>query len=192
MFLPATARPAPEWLRSGTIYEIYPRDFSVAGNLAGVTAKLDELKDLGVTILWTMPIHPIGEKFRKGEFGSPYSIKNYYAVDPNYGTLDDYKKFVAAAHQRGLKVIMDLVANHTAWDSVMMTNKGFYKQDANGHVIPPVPDWDGCRRFELSKRRAARIHDRDAEVLDPDLRRGRFPLRRRLHGSDRFLGTSPR
>ena len=136
-----TARPSPEWLRSGTIYEIYPRDFSVAGNIASVTAKLDELKDLGVTILWTMPIHPIGEKFRKGEFGSPYSIRDYYAVDPNYGTLDDYKKFVAAAHQRGLKVIMDLVANHTAWDSVMMTNKNFYKQDASGHVIPPVPDW---------------------------------------------------
>ncbi len=136
-----TARPSPDWLRSGTIYEIFPRDFSSAGNIAGVTARLDELKDLGVTILWTMPIHPIGEKFRKGGFGSPYSIRDYYAVDPNYGTLDDYKNFVAAAHQRGLKVIMDLVANHTAWDSVMMTNKNFYKQDASGHVIPPVPEW---------------------------------------------------
>ena len=137
----ATARPSPEWLRSGTMYEIYPRDFSAAGNLAGVTARLDELHDLGVNILWTMPIHPIGEKFRKGEFGSPYSIKDYYAVDRNYGTLDDYKKLVAGAHQRGMKVIMDIVANHTAWDSVMMTNKGFYKQDAAGKVIPPVPSW---------------------------------------------------
>ena len=135
------ARQSPEWLRAGTIYEIYPRDFSVAGNLAGVTAKLDELHDLGVTILWTMPIHPIGEKFRKGDFGSPYSIKDYYAVDPNYGTLEDYKKLVAGAHQRGMKVIMDIVANHTAWDSVMMTNKSFYKQDAAGNVIPPVPSW---------------------------------------------------
>ena len=137
----ATARPSPDWLRAGTIYEIYPRDFSTAGNLAGVTAKLDELHDLGVTILWTMPIHPIGEKFRKGEFGSPYSIKDYYAVDPNYGTLADFKQLVAGAHQRGMKVIMDLVANHTAWDSVMMTNTDFYKQDAPGHVIPPVPEW---------------------------------------------------
>ena len=137
----ATARPSPEWLRTGTIYEIYPRDFSPAGNLAGVTAKLDELHDLGVNILWTMPIHPIGEKFRKGDFGSPYSIKDYYAVDPNYGTLDDFKKLVAGAHQRGMKVLMDIVANHTAWDSVMMTNKTFYKQDTNGHVIPPVPEW---------------------------------------------------
>ena len=87
-FSSATARISPEWLRSGTIYEIFPRDFSSAGNIAGVTAKLDELHDLGVTILWTMPIQPIGEKFRKGDFGSPYSIRDYYAVDSNYGTLD--------------------------------------------------------------------------------------------------------
>ena len=137
----ATARPSPDWLRSGTIYEIFPRDFSAAGNLAGITARLDELKDLGVTVLWIMPIHPIGTKCRKGDFGSPYSIRDYYAVDPNYGTLDDFKALVAGAHQRGMKVIMDLVANHTAWDSVMMTNTDFYKQDAPGHVIPPVPSW---------------------------------------------------
>jgi len=137
----AVARSSPEWLRSATVYEIFPRDFSAAGNLNGITAKLDELQNLGVTILWTMPIHPIGGKFRKGDFGSPYSIRDYYRVDPNYGTLDDFKRLVAGAHQRGMKVIMDLVANHTAWDSVMMTNKDFYKQDANGHVISPVPDW---------------------------------------------------
>jgi len=65
----------------------------------------------------------------------------YYAVDPNYGTLADFKALVAGAHQRGMKVIMDVVANHTAWDSVMMTNKDFYKQDATGKVIPPVPEW---------------------------------------------------
>ena len=137
----SAARPSPDWLRSGTIYEIFPRDFSGAGNLNGVTARLDELHGLGVNILWIMPIHPIGEKFRKGEFGSPYSIKDYYAVDPNYGTLDDFKKLVAGAHQRGMRVIMDIVANHTAWDSVMMTNTGFYKRDASGKVIPPVPEW---------------------------------------------------
>ena len=137
----ATARPSPDWLRAGTLYEIFPRDFSTAGNLAGVTARLDELQKLGVTVLWIMPIHPIGEKFRKGDYGSPYSIKDYYAIDPNYGTPADFKALVAGAHQRGLKVIMDLVANHTSWDSVMMTNKDFYKQDAPGHVIPPVPEW---------------------------------------------------
>jgi len=136
-----TARNSPAWLRDGVIYEIFPRDFSAAGNLNGVKARLGELKKLGVTILWIMPIHPIGEKFRKGDFGSPYSIQDYYAVDPDYGTLDDFKKLVAEAHRQNLKVIMDLVANHTAWDSVMMTNKNFYKQDAQGKVIPPVPEW---------------------------------------------------
>jgi len=136
-----TARIPPAWLRDGVIYEIFPRDFSAAGNLNGVTVKLDQLKNLGVTVLWIMPIHPIGEKCRKGDFGSPYSIRDYYAVDPNYGTVDDFKNLVAGAHQRGLKVIMDLVANHTAWDSVLMTNKDFYKQDAAGNIIPPVPEW---------------------------------------------------
>ena len=135
------ARTSPDWLRNGVIYEIFPRDFSAAGNLNGVTAKLDRLKDLGVTILWIMPIHPIGEKGRKGDFGSPYSIKNYYAVDANYGTIDDFKALVSGAHQRSLKVIMDLVANHTSWDSVMMTNKSFYKQDAKGNIISPEPGW---------------------------------------------------
>ena len=95
-----------------------------------------------------MPIHPIGEKFRKGEFGSPYSIRDYYAIDPNYGTVDDFKQLVAGAHQRGMKVIMDLVANHTAWDSVMMTHTDFYKQDAEGTSSRPCR-MDGCRRAEL-------------------------------------------
>jgi glycosidase len=135
------ARISPDWLRDGVIYEIFPRDFSAAGNLNSVTAKLDQIKNLGVNILWVMPIHPIGEKGRKGDYGSPYSIRDYYAVDPNYGTLDDFKNLVTQAHQRGLKVIMDLVANHTAWDSVMMTNKAFYKQDANGNIISPEPGW---------------------------------------------------
>jgi cyclomaltodextrinase len=132
---------SPDWLRSGTIYEIFPRDFSPAGNLNGVTARLDELHDLGVNILWIMPIHPIGAKFRKGEFGSPYSVSDYYAVNPDYGTLDDFKRLVNGAHQRGMKVIMDIVANHTAWDSVMMAHPDFYKQDGNGKIIPPVPEW---------------------------------------------------
>ena len=135
------ARTSPAWLRDGVVYEIFPRDFSPAGNLDGVTASLDELKDLGVTILWTMPIHPIGEQCRKGEFGSPYSIKDYYAVDPHYGTVDDFKRLVAEAHKRNMKLIMDLVANHTAWDSVMMRHKEYYKQNAQGKAIPPAPEW---------------------------------------------------
>jgi cyclomaltodextrinase / maltogenic alpha-amylase / neopullulanase len=141
VFADKTAQHGPTWLRDGVIYEIFPRDFSPAGNLQGVTAGLDELHHLGVNILWIMPIQPIGEKFRSGEFGNPYSISNYYAVNPDYGTLEDFKQLVNGAHEHGMKVIMDLVADHTSWDSVMMTNKDFYKQDANGKIIPPVPEW---------------------------------------------------
>src|SRR5690349_15260517 len=86
------ARSSPQWLRDGVIYEVFPRHFSAAGNLNGVTARLDDLKDIGVTVVWLMPVHPIGEKGRKGDFGSPYSIKDYYAIDPNYGTVDDLKR----------------------------------------------------------------------------------------------------
>jgi cyclomaltodextrinase len=135
------ARSSPDWLRDGVIYEIFPRDFSVAGNIEGVTTKLDELHDLGVNVLWLMPIQPIGKKFRAGEFGSPYSIKDYYAIDPACGTADDFKKLVAGAHRRRMKVIMDLVANHTAWDSVMMAHPEFYKHDPEGKIISPMPAW---------------------------------------------------
>jgi cyclomaltodextrinase / maltogenic alpha-amylase / neopullulanase len=135
------ARSSPEWLRDSVIYEIFPRDFSSDGNFEGITAKLDELQGLGVNILWLMPIHPIGEKFRKGEFGSPYSVKDYYAIDPAYGTPGDLKNLVAEAHKRNMKVIMDVVADHTAWDSVMMKHPEFYKHDAQGKIISPVPEW---------------------------------------------------
>jgi glycosidase len=134
-------RSSPSWLRDGAIYEIFPRDFSPAGNLQGITAKLNDLHDLGVNILWLMPIQPIGQKFRAGEFGSPYSIKDYYAIDPAYGNASDLKQLVAGAHQRGMKVILDLVANHTAWDSVMMAHPEFYKHGPDGKIISPIPAW---------------------------------------------------
>jgi len=135
-----TARPSPQWVRDAVIYEIFPRDFSAEGNLNGVTARLDELKDLGVNILWLMPIHPLGEKMRKGSIGSPYAVRDYYAINPDYGTEADLKRLVSEAHQRGLKVIIDIVANHTAWDSVLMQHPEFYKQDASGKIIPPVKE----------------------------------------------------
>jgi cyclomaltodextrinase len=136
-----SARPIPNWLRDGVIYEVFPRNFSREGNFNGITARLDELKDLGVTIIWLMPIHPIGEKMRKGTVGSPYAVKDYYAINPDYGTEADLKRLVLEAHKRDLKVIIDIVANHTAWDSVMMQHPEFYKQDSNGKIIPPVPEW---------------------------------------------------
>ena len=135
------ARSAPAWLRDGVIYEIYPRAFSASGDFNGITAKLDELKDLGVNVLWLMPIHPIGEKLKKGTLGSPYAIRDYFAINPEFGSTNDFKRLMTETHKRGMKVILDVVANHTAWDSVMMKQPEFYKQDANGKIIPPVAEW---------------------------------------------------
>lgn len=131
----------PAWVRNGIFYEVFPRNFSPRGDLKGVTADLDRLKRLGVNILWLMPIHPIGQEKRKGTIGSPYSIRDYYAINPDYGTAADLKELVREAHRRDMKVIIDLVANHTAWDSVMMKTPAFYTRDSAGRIVPPVADW---------------------------------------------------
>ncbi|HJU54270.1 MAG TPA: alpha-amylase family glycosyl hydrolase, partial [Pyrinomonadaceae bacterium] len=88
-FSKETARASRPWVRDGVIYEIFPRAFSAEGNFNGVTARLDELKDLGVTILWLMPIHPTGQEKKKGTIGSPYAVRDYYAINPDYGTKED-------------------------------------------------------------------------------------------------------
>jgi cyclomaltodextrinase / maltogenic alpha-amylase / neopullulanase len=134
------ARASREWVRAGVIYEIFPRVFSAEGNFNGVTAQLDRLKDLGVNILWLMPIHPIGQEKKKGTIGSPYAVRDYYAVNPDYGTADDLKRLVNEAHRRGMKVIIDIVANHTSWDSVLMKWPDFYVHDASGKITYPH-DW---------------------------------------------------
>ncbi|MGA2133911.1 MAG: alpha-amylase family glycosyl hydrolase [Bryobacteraceae bacterium] len=146
---PAFAAP-PAWLSSAVIYEVFPRDFSPAGDLNGVTAGLDRLHQLGVDVVWLMPIHPIGQVKRKGTLGSPYSVRDYYAVNPDYGTKDDLKRLVTEAHRRGMKVIIDIVANHTSWDSVMMRTPAFYKHNAAGQIIPPVPDWEDVAALDYS------------------------------------------
>jgi len=135
-----TARPTRDWVRDGVVYEIYPRAFSPQGNFNGITARLDDLKDLGVNILWLMPIHPIGQEKKKGTIGSPYAVRDYYGINPDYGTKEDFKKLITEAHRRGMKVIIDIVANHTSWDSVMMKWPEFYEHDASGRITYPH-DW---------------------------------------------------
>src|SRR5215212_2606601 len=135
-----SARPTRDWVRDGVIYEIYPRAFSQQGDFNAITARLDALRDLGVTILWLMPIHPIGQEKKKGTIGSPYAVRDYYAINPDYGTAGDLKRLVREAHARGLKVIIDIVANHTSWDSVLMKHPEFYKRDAQGNITYPY-DW---------------------------------------------------
>ena len=149
------ARPVRDWVRDGVIYEIYPRAFSQQGNFNAITARLDELKDLGVTILWLMPIHPIGQEKKKGTIGSPYAVRDYYAINPDYGTADDLKRLIREAHARGLKVIIDIVANHTSWDSVLMKHPEYYKHDAQGKITYPH-DWYDIAALNYDNRELRR------------------------------------
>ncbi len=119
------------------LYQINVRQYSAAGTLAAVQADLPRLKALGVDILWLMPIQPIGVLNRKGSLGSYYSIRDYTAVNPEFGTLADAKAFVAAAQGLGFKVILDWVANHTAWDHAWATaHQDWYRLNAQGEVYP--------------------------------------------------------
>ena len=146
----AVVHKSPVWLRNTVLYEIYPRNFSPAGDFNSITARLDELKDLGVDTLWLMPIHPLGEKSKKGSVGSPYCVRDFYAINPAYGTTNDFKDLVAQAHRRGMKVIMDIVAGHTAWDSVLMDHLDYYAKDASGHLHPPYPAWSDVAELNFA------------------------------------------
>ncbi len=147
----AQARQSPAWLREGVIYEVFPREFSAQGNFDGVTAQLDRLKTLGVNVVWLMPIHPVGKEKSKGTLGSPYAVRDYDAVSPEYGNADDLKRLVAAAHQRGMKVFIDIVANHTSWDSVLLAkHPDWYRHDASGRIVPPNPDWVDVAQLDYS------------------------------------------
>ncbi len=121
------------------MYEVNLRAFSANGDLPGVIARLDKLKSLGVNVIWLMPIHPIG---KVNSVNSPYSVRDFKALSSEYGTLKDLRQLVEEAHFRGIAVIMDWVANHTAWDNAWIANKSWYTQDADGNIIhPPGTNW---------------------------------------------------
>ncbi len=130
------------WHEHATIYEVNVRQYTSEGTLKAFQAHLPRLEELGVKILWFMPIQPIGEEKRKGTLGSYYSIKDYTAVNPNFGTLDDFKAVVEDAHSRGMKVILDWVANHTAWDHHWINeHPEWYTKNEKGEIVAPVEDW---------------------------------------------------
>jgi len=121
------------------MYEVNLRAFSPNPNLRSVINKLDHIESLGVNVIWLMPIHPVGQV---NSVNSPYSVKDYKAVSQEYGTLADLRDLTDAAHARGMAVIMDWVANHTAWDNDWISNKSWYTQDLNGNIIhPPGTNW---------------------------------------------------
>lgn len=129
-------------LRNKVIYSIFVRNYSKEGTFQKVQEDLDRIKSLGVDIIWLMPIHPVGKKHRKGSLGSPYAISDYRAVNPEFGTMEDFKALVDAIHDKGMKCIIDVVYNHTSPDSWLQANhpEWFYRK-ADGSFGNHVGDW---------------------------------------------------
>ena len=139
-----------DWSRS-VVYEFNTRQYTPEGTFAAAAKELPRLKELGVDIVWVMPLYPIGEKGRKGTLGSYYAIRSYTDVNPEFGTLADFDAFVAKAHECGLKVIIDWVANHTSPDHPWVTEKpaDWYVRDADGNTIVEY-DWTDIAKLNYA------------------------------------------
>ncbi len=138
-----TVNKFPERTQKSNIYEVNIRQYTPEGTFAAFEKEIPRLKEMGVDILWLMPINPIGLKNRKGSLGSYYSVKNYTEVNPEYGTKDDFAKMMKTAHDNRMLVILDWVANHTSWDNPWITeHPDWYTKDSvTKQIVAPVPDW---------------------------------------------------
>ena len=129
-----------DWIKNNVVYEVNTRQFNNGGTFKSFMPEIPRIKALGVDVLWFMPVYPIGQLNRKGGLGSYYSIKNYHEINPEFGTMDDFKATVNAAHAQGMKVILDWVGNHTAWDHPWVTeHPDWYVHDSSGKIVTP---WD--------------------------------------------------
>jgi cyclomaltodextrinase / maltogenic alpha-amylase / neopullulanase len=133
----------PDWARNQVVYEVNLRQYTPGGTISEFRQHLPRLKELGAGILWFMPLQPIGIKNRKGSLGSYYSIRNYCQLDPAYGTMDEFIEMVNEIHALGMFVILDWVANHTAWDHHWVDEfPAFYRRNDAGEVHPPFLEWE--------------------------------------------------
>ncbi|MDE6374686.1 MAG: alpha-amylase [Alistipes sp.] len=130
-----------EWADNAVLYEMNVRQFTPEGTFAAAEARLPQLRELGVDIVWLMPVYPIGEKGRKGSLGSYYAIRDYCDINPEFGTMADFERFLARAHELGLRVILDHVGNHTSPDAAWVDEKPaeWYVRDSTG---APVVQYD--------------------------------------------------
>ncbi|MFN3555056.1 MAG: alpha-amylase family glycosyl hydrolase [Bacteroidales bacterium] len=144
----------PEWSKNAIMYEVNVRQFTPEGTFNAFAEHMPRLREMGVDILWFMPITPIGVKERKGTLGSYYSVKDYTAVNPEFGTLEDFKNIVKQAHQLGMYVIVDWVANHTAWDHPWtQTHPEFFYLDEQGNKTPPHnTDWSDVIQLDYENK----------------------------------------
>ena len=139
--------------RNQLLYSVFVRDYGKNGTFFDVENDLDRIKDLGTDIIWLMPIHPIGEKGRKGSVGSPYAIKDYRAVNPDFGTLEDFISLTDAIHSKGMKCIIDVVYNHTSPDSVLANeHPEWFLHNEKGEPIPKVKEWYDIVDLDYSHR----------------------------------------
>lgn len=143
----------PEWSKNATIYEVNIRQFTPEGTFKAFESHLPKLKEMGIDILWLMPINPIGEKNRKGALGSYYSVKDYLAINPEFGTLEDFRSLVSKIHHMGMYVIIDWVANHSAWDNPLVEqHPEWYSKSPEGNFQPtPWYDWDDIIDFDYDQ-----------------------------------------
>lgn len=160
----APAFSSPEWARSATLYQLNTRQLTGDGTFAAAEEHLPRIRGLGVDIVWLMPIHPIGRERRKGTLGSPYSVRDHHAVNPELGTLDDLRSLVDRAHGLGMRVILDWVANHTAWDHPLVTeHPEWYARDWKGD-FRPTPWWDWTDVIDLDFG-VPEVHDYMVEAM---------------------------
>jgi glycosidase len=144
----ATVNGHPAWIMQGNIYEVNVRQYTPEGTFNAFAASLQRLKDMGVQTLWFMPINPISKLGRKGVLGSYYASANYTAVNPEFGTMDDWKALVKKCHDMGFKVILDWVPNHTGADNYWLTaHPDFYVKDSTGKAAIPN-GWDDTRQLD--------------------------------------------
>jgi glycosidase len=149
-----------DWAHQTNIYEVNVRQYTPEGTFKAFATHLPRLRDMGIETLWFMPVTPISLKNRKGTLGSYYACSDYVSINPEFGTLDDFKNLVSEAHKLGFKVIIDWVANHTGWDHVWtISHPDFYSKGDNNNFRPPFPDWEDVihLNFENKDLRKAMI-----------------------------------
>ncbi len=142
----------PDWLLQSNVYEVNIRQYTPEGTFRAMAGHFDRLRNMGVEILWLMPVTPISKIDRKGTLGSYYAVAHYTQVNPEFGTMEDFKWFVNEAHRKGFKVIIDWVANHTGADHPWVTkNKNFYNLDSVGNP-KYVYDWTDTRELNFDNK----------------------------------------
>jgi len=145
---PPPAAFRPSWLRRANIYEVNIRQYTREGTFNAFAKNLDRLKAMGVEIIWFMPINPISKADRKGTLGSYYAVSDYTSVNPEFGTLADFRQLIKTIHSKGIKVILDWVPNHTGADHRWLTaHPDFYKKDSTGKAAIPY-DWTDTRQLD--------------------------------------------